>query len=271
MKYLLLFLPLFVLAQGSSEIEQKPLIERYILDELKILRADYADLKVDTAKQLATNKVQNNDRVIEYTTNTLTNIFYIVTIAASLLVLLGWRSLSDLKSNVETMVNKKIDNITNKYEDRLSEMEQKIKSRSEEIIANQEEISNTNVVHSLWMRAGLEKSNRERIKLYDQILDIKNDDVEALTYKADTLLDIDKAALALELTNNAIEIDANYALAYWQRACARAQLNMTNDAIADIRKAISISNPLIDKIADEVHFDKLRKNTDFQQIIGNNS
>jgi tetratricopeptide (TPR) repeat protein len=270
MKYLLFLLFAFTTFAYANEVDvyKKPLVERYVLDELRELRNDYQKLQVNVAQQIANNKVQNNDRVIEYTTQTLNNIFYIVTIAASLLVLLGWRSISDVKNSIDTVVNKKIDDITQKYEERLDEMEQKIRSRSNEIIANQEEISNTNVVHSLWMRAGLEKSNREKLKLYDQILEIKNDDIEALTYKADVLLDMDKAAIALELADKAIQVDGGYALAYWQRACARAELNIIEESIDDIRKAISISHPLFDKINDEVHFNKLHDSEEFKKIVG---
>lgn len=268
MKYLLLILiSITTFTYAQNEIAEKPLLERYIFDELKSLRIDYQEMKTDVAEKIAQNKIQNNDRIIEYTTHTLNNIFYIVTIAASLLVLLGWRSIGDMKNSVNAEINKKIDHITQKYEERLTEMETKIKSRSEEIIANQEEISNTNVVHSLWMRAGLEKSNREKIKIYDQILDIKNNDVEALTYKADTLLDMDKTALALELSNKAIELDNNYSLAYWQRACANAELERYSEAIEDIRRAIAISNPLFDKINDEEHFAKLQNFDEFKKLI----
>lgn len=264
---LLLFLTFNILANTNNEINNKPLVERYILDELKDLRITQAEFKANVAKQIAENKVKTTDRVVEYTTSTLNNMFYIMTIAASLLVLLGWRSINDVKNSINETINKRLDSITHKYEERLSDMEKKIKLRSDEIIANQEEISNTNMVHALWMRAGLEKSNREKIKIYDQILSIKTNDVEALTYKADTLLDIDKTALALELANQAIEIDANYSLAYWQRACANAELGLNEEAILDIRKAISISNPLIDKIKDEMHFAKLHEEEEFKNLI----
>ncbi len=254
-------------AEPNAEIHKKPLVERYVLDEVRDLRIENQKLRIELNEKITSARIENNDKAIEYATNTLTNIFYIVTVAASLFVILGWRSVSDIKNNIDSAVNKKIDHITQKYEDRLSQMEQKIKSRSEEIIANQEEISITNVVHSLWMRAGLEKSNREKVKLYDQILELKNNDIEALTYKADTLLDLEQTALALELTNQAIEIDSTYALAYWQRACARAELNIFDEALADIRTAISISNPLQDKIADETHFHKLVEMEEFKQLI----
>jgi tetratricopeptide (TPR) repeat protein len=246
---------------------QEPLIERYILDELKQIRIDNQQIKVDVAEKIAASKIITNDRAIEYTTNTLNSIFYIVTIAASFLVILGWRSLSDVKNTVDNLVSKKVGEITDKYEQRLDEMEVKIKSRSNEIIANQEEISNTNLVHSLWMRAGLEKSNREKLKIYDQILEIKPNDVEVMTYKADVLLDIDKVDEALKLSNLAIDNNDDYALAYWQRACAYASLSRFDEAIEDIKKSINISTPLKNKITEEVHFENLKNIDEFINLV----
>jgi tetratricopeptide (TPR) repeat protein len=276
MKFLisLLFLMLSssIFANNISNLDakkqlQEPLIERYILDELKQIRIDNQQIKVDVAEKIAASKIITNDRAIEYTTNTLNSIFYIVTIAASFLVILGWRSLSDVKNTVDNLVSKKVGEITDKYEQRLDEMEAKIKSRSNEIIANQEEISNTNLVHSLWMRAGLEKSNREKLKIYDQILEIKPNDVEVMTYKADVLLDIDKVDEALKLSNLAIDNNDNYALAYWQRACAYASLSRFDEAIEDIKKSISISAPLKNKITEEVHFENLKNIDEFINLV----
>jgi tetratricopeptide (TPR) repeat protein len=276
MKFLisLLFLMLSssIFANNISNLDtkkqlQEPLIERYILDELKQIRIDNQQIKVDVAEKIAASKIITNDRAIEYTTNTLNSIFYIVTIAASFLVILGWRSLSDVKNTVDNLVSKKVGEITDKYEQRLDEMEVKIKSRSNEIIANQEEISNTNLVHSLWMRAGLEKSNREKLKIYDQILEIKPNDVEVMTYKADVLLDIDKVDEALKLSNLAIDNNDDYALAYWQRACAYASLSRFDEAIEDIKKSISISTPLKNKITEEVHFENLKNIDEFAELI----
>lgn len=243
------------------------LVERYILDDLRSLWIAQQALKTYTIEKLASNKIEINDRALDYTNTTLSSIFYIITIAATLLVVLGLRSFRDVKSTVDKIVSKKIGDITEKYEIRLNEMEHKIKARSDEIIFNQEEIANTNLVHSLWMRSGLEKSNREKIKLYDQILEIKPDDVDAITYKADVLLDIDKVDEALKLTNVAIAKNPKYALAYWQRACAYANLSLLNEAIADIKKAIEISQPLKNKINNEVHFETLKHIDEFKSLM----
>ncbi len=244
----------------------KPFIERYILDEIKSLREENQRLKAQVTKQISEAKLDSSDRAIQYTTSTINNIFYIITAAASLLVLLGWRSLNDIKKTIKADTSKKIQSLTGDYENRLQQIEQKMMDRSKILIETQQEITNTNSIHSLWMRAGLEKSEEDKISIYDEILEIKPNDIEAMTYKADALLEIGEVRWALNLTNTAVELDGEYSLAYWQRACAYSQLDKQSDAIKDIEKAIELSETLKDELQNEKHFDKLHSNKRFKSL-----
>ncbi len=245
----------------------KPFIERYILDEIKSLRQENQKLRAQVTKQIAESKLESSDRAIEYTTSTINNIFYIITAAASLLVLLGWRSLSDIKKSIKSDTAKKIQSLTGDYENRLGQIEKKMMERSKVIIETQQEISNTNSIHSLWMRAGLEKSEEEKISIYDEILEINPNDIEAMTYKADSLLEIGEVRWALNLLNTAIEQDNKYSLSYWQRACAYALLDKQEDAIKDIEKSLELSDAQPEELQNEKHFDNLRDNKHFQSLI----
>jgi len=245
----------------------KPFIERYILDELKQIRSDHEQLKRNVTEKVAQAKLESSDRAIRYTADTTNNIFYIITTAASILVLLGWKSLHDMKVNIESVTTQKLTELTQEYEQRLADIEKKMKVRSEQIISNQEEISVTNQIHSLWMRAGLETNENEKVSIYDQILEIKPDDVEALSYKADALLELGEMRWALSLANQAIELDRDYSFAYWQRACAKAELGHEEEAIDDIEMSVKLSESSVEKILDEKYFEKLRENTRIQEIL----
>ena len=259
-----------IIDNGEEKINKplyKPFIERYILDELKQLRQDQSTLRVDVAEKVANAKLDTSDRVIRYTADTTNIIFYIITAAASIMVLLGWKSLREIKANVESITSEKLASLTMEYENRLNELENKLKNRSEQIIATQEEVSSSNIMHSLWMRAGLEKSDQEKVNIFDQILEINPDDTEALTYKADALLDLGEIKWALSLSNQAIEHDDKYALAYWQRACAKAMLEQESEALEDIKMAISLTDSLKDEVANEIYFEKLKSNHEFLALI----
>lgn len=259
-----------VKAQTKAEIDEplyKPFIERYILDELKNLRQDQQFMRAELTNKVAEARLDASDRAVRYTTDTVNNIFFIITAAASILVLLGWRSLREVRETIKAQVESQVSQMTLEYEKRLNELEKKLVVRSEQIISAQEKISQTNQVHSLWMRAGLETNLHEQINIYDQILEINPDDVEALTYKADSLLDLGEARWALSLTNQAIDHDHEYALAYWQRACAEAALGQHDEAVRDLETAIQQSPALKDEVVSEKAFEVLHGHLSFKKLL----
>ncbi|MBB1353717.1 tetratricopeptide repeat protein [Pseudoalteromonas sp. B28] len=253
--------------QQLKEPMYKPLMERYILDELKAVRQDQQKLREDVTKQVTHAQLDTADRALTYTTDTINNVFFIITATASILVLVGWNSLRDVKNKVEDIVNTRVSVITDEYEDRLKILEEKLRVRSEEILSNQERISVTNEVHSLWMRANLESDFANKIEIFNEILNRKPEDVEAIAYKADALLEINETAQAIELCNQAIDIDSDYGYAYWQRACAYALTHKHADALADIKMALEYSPNLRNELLHESAFASLHDNNSFNTIV----
>ena len=172
-----------------------------------------------------------------------------------------------VKNKVEDIVNARVSVITEEYEDRLKILEEKLRVRSEEILSNQERISITNEVHSLWMRANLESDYANKIEIFDEILKRKPEDVEAIAYKADALLEINQTAKAIDLCNQAIDIDSDYGYAYWQRACAFALIHEHADALADIKMALEYSPNLRNELLHESAFASLHDNNSFNTIV----
>ena len=247
----------------------KPLLERYILDELKSVRQDQQKLREDVTKQVTHAQLDTADRALTYTTDTINNVFFIITATASILVLVGWNSLRDVKNKVEDIVNTRVSVITDEYEDRLKILEEKLRVRSEEILSNQERISITNEVHSLWMRANLESDIANKIEIFDEILKRKPEDVEAIAYKADALLELNETEQAIELCNQAIDIDSDYGYAYWQRACSYALTHEHADALADIKMSLEYSPNLRNELLHESAFASLHDNDSFNAIVSN--
>lgn len=244
-----------------------PFIERYVLDELKQLRIGQQQLEIRVTEKVAAAKLEASDRAIRYTADTTNNIFYIITAAATMLVLFGWKSVRDVRASMEVITTQKISQLVEEYEQRLAEIEKKMRKRSEQILTNQEQIALTNNIHSLWMRAGLEKSEQEKINIYDQILELRPDDVEVLTYKADALLEIGEKKWALSLADQALELDNEYSLAYWQRACAKSETGLLDEAVEDLETAINLSDTLKEEVAEEKSFKNLAGNEKFEQIL----
>lgn len=252
---------------NATTAQYPPLIERYILDELKSIRQDQQAFRAEVENKVANARLDVSDRAIRYTTDTLNNVFIIITTAASLLVLMGWRSLRDVRSKLNEVVETKITELTSKYELRLKDLEDKLKRRSQEIIEAQEDISKANEIHSIWMRAGLEANMHQKIKLYDELLAINPTDIEALIYKADAAFELGEYEWAFSLANRAIDQDEDYGLAYWQRACANAANGAVQEAISDIKIAIDKAPKLAEEIEREPAFEPLHELEEFKELL----
>lgn len=256
-----------VVKTNATSAQYPPLIERYILDELKSIRQDQQAFRAEVENKVANARLDVSDRAIRYTTDTLNNVFIIITTAASLLVLMGWRSLRDVRSKLNEVVEIKITELTSKYEERLKDLEDKLKRRSQEIIEAQEDISKANEIHSIWMRAGLETNMHQKIKLYDELLAINPTDIEALIYKADAAFELGEYEWAFSLANRAIDQDEDYGLAYWQRACANAANGAVQDAISDIKIAVDKAPKLAEEIEREPAFEPLHELEEFKELL----
>lgn len=266
---------LFGAHAGAAEFEDKsiekplfkPLIERYILDELRNIRIDQQALRTELEHRVSRAEVEQTDRAARYITDTVGNIFYIIAGATSFLIFAGWNSLRDIRKKTEDIVERRVEQITKKYNEELELLQVRLGEQSKNILDNQNKIYNTQLNHSLWMRSNLETNLQSKIEVYDEILRLNADDAEAYAYKADAVLDLDEYEWALNLSDKAINIDPDYGYAYWQRACAHAKLGNFNDAISDLKTALHKNPNLRDDIVKEPSFECMKDSPEFQEAI----
>ena len=264
-------------AEGDAKAEatvnslEKPLYsaftERYLLDEVKTLRQMLADTRLELTEKVVEREIAMSDRALTYATDTITYFFYLIAGASTLLVLVGWNSLKDIKERVSELANDEIQRISQSYEERLNNLEKDLKKKSRHIAAAQEEIELTNEVHSLWLKATQEVTPQAKIAVYDQILSLRPDDVEALTYKADAALLLGQAQWATSLANRALEIDPDNSHAIYQRACAFAETGYVEEALQDLKQAITHSKTLRDLARQDSSFENLKELALFQQLV----
>lgn len=228
-----------------------PFVENFILNEIKALRIENKELKIQIHETLAKKEVEISNNVINYATSTINNMFYIIAAASALLVVVGWNSIREINEKVKNMIEEKTSKTINQYEKRLATFENDLKNRSRQVKQNQMEIEKTNLLHSLWVRASQETTINGKLEILDEILNLRPDDSEALTYKAETVLEIGEANWALSLTNQAILLDKEYANAYYQRAKANTVLNQDNNAIEDLQKALSLNDSYQEEIKND--------------------
>jgi len=244
-----------------------PFVENYILHEIKTLRDANRDLKVDLHETMAKKEVDISNNAISYATATINNMFYILAAATSLLVIIGWTSIRDMNEKIKITVDEKVSKVISAYEERMSIVEEDLKKRSKQVLQNQKEIEKTNTIHSLWMRASSETTLNGKIDIYDEILEHRPDDVEAIIYKADAVLDMGEAHWSLNLTNQALEIDSDYADGLYQRSKVYSVLGSTDHAIEDLKKAVELNEQYLSEIENEEEFKSLIKDERVQKLF----
>lgn len=242
-------------AQNAVEALDKPLyspfVERYVLDELKQLRVDQANTKQALIQQIVDREHQSVDRAVAYATDTVTYFFYLIAAATSMLVLVGWTSFRDIKERVHSLADEEISKLVHEYEKRLGVIEQQMQQKTRHIEDNREEIERTQEIQSLWLRANQDSSPASKIIAYDQILKLRPDDCEALTYKADAVLELQEPQWAANLCHQALEIDPGNSHAFYQLACAYTALGQLDEALRFLAKAISGRESYLDEIRDD--------------------
>ena len=244
-----------------------PFTERYILDELKSLRVDMQNQRVDLIEQVVEKELRLANKSISYVTDAMTYFFYLIAIISSMLVIVGWRSIRDIKEKVHSLADFEITRIVNTYEKRLKTIEAQLNQKSEMIVENSEQIEKTNEVQSLWLKAGQDLAPMNKIDIYDAILAIRPNDPEALSYKADMVLEIDQPHWAVSLCKQALDIDPNNTHALFQLACAYSRLDHPQDAIKCLTRVIELSESYKDKIANEEMLKPLHKLPEFIELI----
>ncbi|AWB65115.1 hypothetical protein C2869_01060 [Saccharobesus litoralis] len=280
---LLLSLLLFVTTQtvqatqtvdNKSDIEfkeplYKPFIERYVLDELKQLRVEQAQTKQELTEKMVEREHRSVDRAVSYATDTITYFFYLIAACTSILVLVGWNSLRDIKERVHSLADEELRKLIAEYENRLADIEKQLKQKSKSITENKEEIELTQEVQTLWLRSQREATPNSKISVYDEILQLKPDDAEALTYKADAVLELGEPQWACNLCLQALAIEPDDAHAHFQLACAYALLDLKDESLANLEKAVSLADSYRQEITTERAFNNLRDTGQFKALIAN--
>ncbi len=246
-----------------------PFVENYILNEIKLLRDENRNLKVDLHETLAKKEVDISNNAIGYATSTINNMFYILAAATSLFVIVGWSSIKDINRKIESIIENKVSSVINEYELRMHAIEKDLEKRSRQVSQNQKDIEETNTLHSLWMRASQETTLNGKIEIYDEILKIRTDDIEAIVYKADAVLDLGEAHWALNLTNKALEIEDSYASAFYQRAKVYSVLGFIDNAIEDLEKAIELNEQYIFEVKNETEFKEILTHEKIEALLKN--
>lgn len=283
---LLLTLPAVVMGQSTGEerggpsaedVEQEipeleesmytPFVELYLLEETKALRTEMQNTRAELIEKVVDKELSVADKTMSYATDTVTYFFYLIAGATSILVVIGWNSIRDMRNQLTSLAEKRVNELVVEYEKRLESIEEQLQQKSDIIHQNQAEIERTNEVHSLWLKASQETSQQNKIASYDRILDLRPDDVEALSFKADAVLEMQEPLWAISLCQRALKLAPENGHAHYQLACAYAEIGRWDDAVANLATAVEISDAYRDDASVDPSFARLQDHLAFRDLI----
>ncbi|MBP0049349.1 hypothetical protein H9C73_11425 [Marinobacterium sp. AK62] len=244
-----------------------PFIERYLVDEVKALRSEIERQRVEMIREITDRELKVANSSISYATDTVTYFFYLIAAASSILLIVGWSSIREIRDRVQTIADEKVGRLVEEYEERLERVEKELLRKSRIIQENQHELEVTNAVQSLWVKATQETSWEQKIRLYDRILELRPDNAEALTYKADAALELNQHQWAISLCNRALTLDPDSGHAYFQLACAYADLGASRIALDYLKKAVTISDEYREQARQEQRLLSLSQEPDFMSVL----
>ncbi len=243
-----------------------PFTARYLLDEIKLLRMEFERNRATMIEKQVNREYRIAKDAAGYAQSAVELFFYIIIAVTTLLVFVGWNSMRDINARVREIAETKVESLIKGYSSRLDGLEAELEEKTRRLKSAQSEISQTNEIHSLWLRASQENAPAAKIAVYDEILKLRPDDVEAMTYKADAALQLDQPQWTLSLANRALEMEPENGQALYQRACAHAFLGAVDDAISDLEAAIGVVDSYKDQARIDPAFERLQELEAFQTL-----
>ncbi|WP_178861349.1 TPR end-of-group domain-containing protein [Thiomicrorhabdus cannonii] len=259
--------------QQVDELQEplyNPFVERYVMDELRQLRVDMNALDVTLTKEVVDRELAATQRAVAYATDTVTYFFYLIAGISSVLLLVGWNSIRDIKERVHHLADSKVNEMVALYEARLAKLEEDLNHKSKGIRHAQQNLAQHQDIHSLWLKAAQETILSNRLAIYDQILKLDPHNAEALTYKADTALEMNEPQWAINLCQQALAIEPENRHAFYQLAGAHALLHKPVEAVEYLRRALEGSEGYREQILEDAIFAELHENAAFQTLLSGN-
>lgn len=256
--------------QDIEELQKpmyNPFIERYVMDELRQLRVDMNGLEVGLTKEVVNRELSATQRAMSYATDTVTYFFYLIAGISSILLLVGWSSLREIKERIYGLADAKVNEVIETYEKRLEALEEELHRKSRGITSAQKRLSKHQDIHSLWLKAGQEQILSNRLAIYDEILELDSENTEAMTYKADVLLEMHEPMWAMNFCHQALKIDPENKHALYQLAGAHALLKQNDEALNYLRQALRGAEGLLEEVKTDPIFEGLLDLPEFEALI----
>ena len=110
-----------------------------------------------------------------------------------------------------------------------------------------------------------------KIAIYDHILALRKDDIEAITYKADAALDQNEPQWAINLCHQALVLDDANAHAFYQLACAHTCQGNLDDAARYFTHAVAQAESYREELHRDPALSELREHPLLIELLAPNT
>jgi hypothetical protein len=115
-----------------------PFVESYLLQETKDLRREIQNTRAELIEKVVDKELSVADKSMSYATDTVTYFFYLIAGATSILVVIGWNSIRDMRNQLGSVAERRVNELVVEYESRLKSIEEQLQQKSDIIQQNQE-------------------------------------------------------------------------------------------------------------------------------------
>ena len=107
----------------AEEPMYTPFVELYLLEETKALRKEMMNTRAELIEKVVDKELSVADKTMSYATDTVTYFFYLIAGATSILVVIGWNSIRDMRNQLTSLAEKRVNELVVEYEKRLEFIE----------------------------------------------------------------------------------------------------------------------------------------------------
>lgn len=88
-----------------------PFVELYLLEETKALRTEMQNTRAELIEKVVDKELSVADKTMSYATDTVTYFFYLIAGATSILVVIGWNSIRDMRNQLTSLAEKRVNEL----------------------------------------------------------------------------------------------------------------------------------------------------------------
>ncbi len=214
--------------------------DRYIIDEQKNLRNSFYDLKLELTKEIQKKEFSLIERTMDYSSNTLNFLFILISGILTILGLVGWKVIKDIKREAKNGIDKEIDKVIKPFKKKIKKLEEE-QERS-----------------ILWRNLYLTDSDNKKLDILKEIESKNGNVINIKIERSNIYLRTESFHKVIEICDFILKEDFKTPTALYNRAFAYYSLKEYENGEKDLTELLKISPDYTETIKNEKVFKKFK-------------